>query len=372
MSGYIKAHRVLAFSDLWLAEKFTRGQAWFDLLMLANYKTGHLRLRGVRVDVPRGHVGYSEASLALRWKWSRPKVRRCLLEWAKDDRIELFSVFSDGSKTIQQKKQQSEQQKSPLTTLIYIVNYDLYQGGEQQNEQQNEQQKNSKRTAKIHEQEVKEVKELRSRTKTLCPTQVSGEVSEDQTAGQEGQEEQIEMFETQPDQEAPPTDLLNEKNGLDHDGEAGKSQDPAELAQETDSWFERFWKTKWLPVARTNDTFDEAGNIITRGHPCGDKAKSLGKWRSLFAGLDRDAARALAKLIASNFDAQADQVRRGNDAGHFVPRWKDCERWLQKKDGPWSSSEYKGITPRAAKSGGLQRNGKAETDWTAFRSQPNP
>lgn len=38
--GYVKLWRRLKDSDLWLSEKFTRGQAWADLVMLANHKPG--------------------------------------------------------------------------------------------------------------------------------------------------------------------------------------------------------------------------------------------------------------------------------------------------------------------------------------------
>jgi hypothetical protein len=56
--GYIKLWRRLKDSDLWLKEKFTRGQAWVDLLMLANHREGHIRKRGIRIDLKRnGMVG---------------------------------------------------------------------------------------------------------------------------------------------------------------------------------------------------------------------------------------------------------------------------------------------------------------------------
>ena len=71
----------------WLAEPFTRGQAWVDLLLLANHKEGFIRRRGVLVAVERGQVGYSEEALAARWKWSKGKVRRFLSELARLSRV---------------------------------------------------------------------------------------------------------------------------------------------------------------------------------------------------------------------------------------------------------------------------------------------
>lgn len=105
--GYIKIFRRLKDSDLWLEEPFTRGQAWVDLIMLANHKDGHIRKRGVKIEIKRGQCGYSELALAERWRWSRGKVNRFL--------IELETI------------QQIIQQKTRLTTLITIINYNEYQ-----------------------------------------------------------------------------------------------------------------------------------------------------------------------------------------------------------------------------------------------------
>jgi hypothetical protein len=75
-NGYIKLHRSLSDNDIWGAEPFTKGQAWIDLLMLANFKDGFIIKRGIKIDVLRGDIGMSEDELATRWKWSRGKVRR--------------------------------------------------------------------------------------------------------------------------------------------------------------------------------------------------------------------------------------------------------------------------------------------------------
>lgn len=106
-SGYVSLYRSLAHSGLWMAEPFTRGQAWADLILLANYRDGFIRVRGNRIDVARGQVGYSALKLADRWQWSRGKVNRFLSELENDERI--------------------VQQKNKLSTLISIANYDEYQ-----------------------------------------------------------------------------------------------------------------------------------------------------------------------------------------------------------------------------------------------------
>ena len=105
--GYIRLWRKIQDNPLWVSEKFTRGQAWIDLVMLANHKDGHIRIRGIKVPVKRGQCGWSVVSLAARWRWSRGRVNRFLKE--------LETV------------QQIEQQKSFVTSLINIINYNEYQ-----------------------------------------------------------------------------------------------------------------------------------------------------------------------------------------------------------------------------------------------------
>ena len=74
--GWIRIHRKIMDTPEWLAEPFTRAQAWVDLLLLANHETGFIRKRGIMIAVERGQVGYSEDALSARWRWSRGKVRR--------------------------------------------------------------------------------------------------------------------------------------------------------------------------------------------------------------------------------------------------------------------------------------------------------
>lgn len=128
MEGWIKLHRKLAMNKMWLHDEFTRGQAWVDLLMLANHEDGFIRVRGHRIEIKRGQVGWSQESLAKRWKWSRKKVSNFLQE-------------------LQEIEQQIEQQKNNFSSIITIVNYGLYQ----QKEQQNEPLEHSKSTAKAQQ-----------------------------------------------------------------------------------------------------------------------------------------------------------------------------------------------------------------------------
>jgi hypothetical protein len=109
--GWILLYRKMATSDLWLAEPFTRGQAWIDLLILANHKDGLLRVRGISIPIKRGQIGWSEVALSKRWRWSRGKFRRFLNELKFGHRIERQTI----------------QQNKFAIGFISILNYDSYQ-----------------------------------------------------------------------------------------------------------------------------------------------------------------------------------------------------------------------------------------------------
>lgn len=106
-NNYFAVSRSLIESDEWLSEPFTRSQAWVDLIGLARWKAGHARVKGTRINLERGQLCWSEVKLSERWKWSRGKVRRFLQELEND--------------------QQIVQQKSPVTSVISLVNYHHHQ-----------------------------------------------------------------------------------------------------------------------------------------------------------------------------------------------------------------------------------------------------
>lgn len=107
MAGYFSIERNLLQHTLWLAEPFTRGQAWVDLIGLANHKNGFIRVAGVRIDILRGQCGWSELNLSKRWKWSRGKVQRFLVELKA---MEMVTIKT-----------------STRNTIITICNYEIYQ-----------------------------------------------------------------------------------------------------------------------------------------------------------------------------------------------------------------------------------------------------
>ena len=133
MKGYVKIHRELLEHPIWTSEKFTRGQAWVDLITKANAKPGWVRKRGARIDLNRGDVGYSIKELSRQWDWSESKTRRFLKELEDDEMVTL--------------------KKTNVSCTITLVNYDMWQldewqmrrGNNSSNGAQSNEQTNNKR-----------------------------------------------------------------------------------------------------------------------------------------------------------------------------------------------------------------------------------
>lgn len=127
--GWIRLYRKISDNKLWVSEPFTRGQAWVDMLLLANHKDGFIYVRGNRVSILRGQVGWSIIKIAERWRWSRGKVIRFLNELEVD--------------------QQIVQQKNHLSSVFTIINYTEYQENGTQTEQQTVQQTGHRRATDV-------------------------------------------------------------------------------------------------------------------------------------------------------------------------------------------------------------------------------
>ena len=113
--GWIKLHRSLLHHRMWLKERFTPGQAWVDLLMLANHEDTKELQGNLWIPIQRGQILTSQAELASRWKWDRRTVN-----------LFLRALESDNMMYIRTSRQ-TETGYSMLT----IRNYELYQGSGQ-------------------------------------------------------------------------------------------------------------------------------------------------------------------------------------------------------------------------------------------------
>lgn len=114
--GWIKLYRKIAEDDLWFAERFTRAQAWIDLLLLANHRPRTIFIRGVEIFINRGQLAYSKKNLAKRWRWNGRTVTKFLDSCVRRGKIQVKT--------------------SNVTTSIKIINYDKYQGNGDQSTQQ--------------------------------------------------------------------------------------------------------------------------------------------------------------------------------------------------------------------------------------------
>ena len=105
--GWIKLYRSIQDDDLYFAEKFTKMQAWCDLLLLAEYKPKIIYVRGIKVTIERGQLAIPIRELASRWQWGVNRVQSFLRELEEADKILLL--------------------KGHTINVIGICNYEKYQ-----------------------------------------------------------------------------------------------------------------------------------------------------------------------------------------------------------------------------------------------------
>lgn len=105
--GYVKIYRSLQDHWLWAEKPFGKGQAWIDLILLAEYQE-HKRLYKGEVKVyPRGTVNISILELSKRWGWSWRKTKTFLSALEKDQMCKMNCTTND--------------------TTLSLENYDFFQ-----------------------------------------------------------------------------------------------------------------------------------------------------------------------------------------------------------------------------------------------------
>ncbi len=105
--GWISLHRQIWDNWVWKDKPFSKGQAWIDLLLMANYEDKKVLIGNQLITVKRGSFVTSVRKLCDRWGWSNTKVRAFLSLLEQDG---MLIVKSDAKKT-----------------TITIVNYSDYQ-----------------------------------------------------------------------------------------------------------------------------------------------------------------------------------------------------------------------------------------------------
>ena len=111
-TGWVKLHRCLTTHPLWAGERFTRGQAWVDLILEAAFEDHESFATHGPSWIKRGQLLTSQMKLASRWRWDRETVRRFLRELERHGmvRIETSKATATGF------------------TVITILNYEKFQG----------------------------------------------------------------------------------------------------------------------------------------------------------------------------------------------------------------------------------------------------
>lgn len=137
--GYIKLYRDIRDNFVWDDKPFSKGQAWIDLLMMANHKDKEMLFNGSLIVVKRGSRVTSLHKLAERWGWSSHKVSDFLLI------LEETGMISH--------------QRDSKKTLINVINYSFYQDAENQKGTVKGQSRNSKGTLKEHSRNTEGTKQ---------------------------------------------------------------------------------------------------------------------------------------------------------------------------------------------------------------------
>lgn len=173
--GFVKIDRAILEHVIWQKKPFSYGQAWIDLVLLANYEDKKMIYKGETIVCKRGDVNLSFTYLADRWGWSRDKVRTFLSTLKSDSMITYKSTTH--------------------RTTITLVNYGKFQDKvttkSTTNRQQNPQQLGQQAATTKNNKEYKENKEEK-----ILPAASSSGCADDDEGWMTG-EELMRMWEEQ-------------------------------------------------------------------------------------------------------------------------------------------------------------------------------
>ncbi len=141
--GWIKLYRQITDNELWEDKPFARGQAWVDLLIMADSKDGECFFNGKIQPTRVGEVRTSILYLSKRWGWGNRKVKSFLDNLKKVGMID----FNCTSKC----------------TTIFLVNYAKFAAKSNGNAQSNASQMHNTCTSNAYQmhthKNIKNIKE---------------------------------------------------------------------------------------------------------------------------------------------------------------------------------------------------------------------
>ena len=121
MEGWIKYHRKSVNNALYFSEKFNKWHAWIDLLTLASHKRNIVYINNKKIVLQEGQLCYSQLTLSKRWKWCERSVHSFLEFLQQEGMINFKSTNT--------------------TTVITIMNWNIYQHISEQTSEQTSEQK---------------------------------------------------------------------------------------------------------------------------------------------------------------------------------------------------------------------------------------
>ena len=154
--GWISIHRKIQDNIIWNDKPFSRGQAWIDLIMLANHEDKKIIFNGSTVEIKRGEKITSLRKLSERWGWSITKVKK-FLNLLSDEN--MISYKSDNKKT-----------------TYSIVNYDVYQDNENTKSNTEVTQKKIKNKTERNQKEIKKKQTIMSNNELIMSNNTTGVV----------------------------------------------------------------------------------------------------------------------------------------------------------------------------------------------------
>ena len=143
--NFFLVNRSLLIHWLWEDKPFSKGQAWIDLIAMANYIDKKTEHRGKIIVCRRGDVNVSMLRLAERWGWSRGKTERFLKLLESDGMVKVNATRN--------------------RTTITIENYEKYQGCLETGEVLSEKGADKKQTMEEQEQDTKKEEKEREKKK---------------------------------------------------------------------------------------------------------------------------------------------------------------------------------------------------------------
>lgn len=215
--GWIKVWRKLASDSMWLEERFTRGQAWVDLLLLAQGLDRTEYYDGQYLNFKSGTVYKSVSWLGERWKWNRRTVSLFLTQLEKANMIKVTSQKRHG-------------------TSIQIVNWHDYQSG-QKTSHFGETWEKAKNPEKVHKSQSHTAKGLEADFQT--PT---AQMTAQMTAHNKEDKEEKEIIyyvQSENPSATPSAPLL--KGGSGEASDSGKERIPPEWRDDFES-YEAYWR----------------------------------------------------------------------------------------------------------------------------------